>query len=182
MALTYQALIDQAVEQARRGGAIGNNSDVEMLAEVLAPNALQQIAQKVASDPHLRHVLIRPVTIALTNGVGVIPDVVMIEHLGDSNLTNPSNYDEIYSHTPNWFDYINTWDRRLGYYTARGTALDVIQPGAAYTPGSGLSGNIDLTTPSTPVVPTLATDPIANFPPELENDLIALLSNLIRGA
>lgn len=181
MALTYAQLLDLAVEQFLAGTGEQAEGDIEVRAEALASTAMRSLAMGVAADPEKRHTLIRNVTIALTNGVGTIPDTVLLDYLCSATLSNPSDVTEDYAYVPYWDDYRETSDRRLGYFTNRGSALDVTQPSVAYTAGSGLTGNVDLSTPTAPVPPAAATDPITNLPAELEPDLISLLARLLKG-
>lgn len=181
MALTYAQLLDLAVEQALAGAPEQAEGDIEVRAEALASTAMRSLAMGVAADPEKRHTLIRNVTIALTNGAGVIPDTVLLDYLCSATLSNPNDATEDYAYVPFWDDYRETSDRRLGYFTNQGTTLDVTQPTVAYTAGSGLTGNVDLTTPTAPVPPAAATDPIANLPVDLEPDLISSLARMLRG-
>lgn len=179
--ITYQQLLDLAVEQALVGAPEQAEGDIEIRAEALAANALNALAMEVAADPERRHILIRTITITLTNGVGTIPDTVLLDYLCSATLSNPNDVTEGYAYVPYWDDYRETSDRRLGYFTARGSALDVTQPMVTYTAGSGLTGDVDLAVSTAPVVPTLATDPIANLPTDLEGDLVSLLAGMLRG-
>lgn len=173
MALTYQQLLDLAVEQAGAG-------DEELRAEALAINALQIIAQRVANSER-RDLLRRTVTIVLTNGVGTIPDTVLVEYMVNADLHNPDDLTELYTFIKHWNDFINDPETRLGRFNVKASTLSVIQPGEVYDPADGRTGNISLTASTVPQIPANATDPITNFPAELENDLIAVLAGLLRG-
>lgn len=175
MAITYQQLIDLAVEQA--GAA---PEDLELRAEALAINALQVIAQRVANSER-RDLLRRTVTVALTNGVGTVPDTVLVEYICNADLHNPSDLSELYTHIKHWNDFITDTETRLGKFNVKASTLTVIQPNALYDPSSGLTGNVSLTASTVPQIPANATDLITNFPAELENDLIAILAGMLQG-
>lgn len=181
MSLTYRAFIDLAIEQALAGAPEQAEGDVEIRAEALAAKAMHTLATQVASDPNQRHILIRPLTIALVNGSGTIPDTVLMEYFCSSTLTNPADLTEDYAFVPYFDDYRETVDRRLGYFHNQGTTLYVTQPVVAFSASTGLSGNITLTASTVPVPPAAATTAIANLPAELEDDLVSTLAGLLKG-
>jgi hypothetical protein len=179
--LTYQRFLDLAVEQALAGAGEQAEGDIEIRAEALAASAMHALASKVAGDPNERHTLIRPITIVLTNGVGTIPDTVLLSYFCSATLTNPSDLTEDYAYVPFFDDYRETADRRLGYFHNQDSILYVTQPVVPFSATTGLTGNITLTTSTAPVVPAAATDPITNLPAELEDDLIGILASMLRG-
>lgn len=181
MALTYQQFLDLAVEQALAGSGEQAEGDIEVRAEALASAAMVALAMKVAGDNDQRHTLIRPITISMTNGVGTIPDTVLLDYLCSSSLTNPSDLTEDYAYVPYFDDYRETSERRLGYFHNQGTTLYVTQPTVLFSATTGLTGSITLTVSTSPVPPTNATDPILNLPAELEDDLIGTLAGMLRG-
>lgn len=179
--ITYQQLLDLSIEQALAGTPEQAEGDIGVRAEALIISAFRSLADRVASDPNQRHTLIRPITISLTNGVGTVPDTVLLEYLCSATLTNPADLAEDYAYVPYMDDYRETSDRRLGYFHNQGSTLYVTQPAVLFAAGSGLTGNVDLTTSTMPVAPTLATDPIANLPAELEDDLVSILAGMLKG-
>lgn len=181
MAITYQQFLDLAIEQALAGAPEQAEGDIEIRAEALASTAMIALAMKVAGDNDQRHTLIRPVTIALTNGSGTIPDTVLLDYLCSSVLTNPADLTEDYAFIPYFDDYRETAERRLGYFHNQGTTLYITQPTVVFSASTGLTGNITLTVSTTPVPPAAATDPITNLPAELEEDLIGTLAGMLRG-
>lgn len=181
MALTYAQFLDLAVEQALAGTGEQAEGDIEIRAEALASTAMIALAMKIAGDNEQRHTLIRPITIALTNGSGTIPDTVLLDYLCSSSLTNPADLTEDYAFVPYFDDYRETADRRLGYFHNQGTTLYLTRPVVAFSASTGLTGNITLTVSTSPVPPAAATDPIANLPAELEDELIGTLAGMLRG-
>lgn len=181
MALTYAQFLDLAVEQALAGAPEQAEGDVEVRAEALASTAMIALATKVAGDNDQRHILIRPITVALTNGTGTIPDTVLLDYLCTSTVTNPADLLEDYAFVPYFDDYRETSDRRLGYFHNQGTTLYLTQPVVPFSSSTGLTGNITLTVSTCPVPPAAATDPITNLPAELEDELIGTLAGMLRG-
>lgn len=181
MAITYQQLIDLAIEQALAGAAEQAEGDIEVRAEALASAAMVAMAARVAGDNEQRHSLIRPLTIALTNGTGTIPDTVLLNYLCASTLVNPADLLEDYAYVPYFDDYRETSDRRLGYFHNQVTTLYVTQPVVPFSASTGLTGNVTLTTSTCPVPPAAATSAILNLPSELEEDLIGTLASMLRG-
>jgi len=182
MALTWQELIDQAVEQTAKGRSDSDIEDLELKAESLARVALHQLSARIASNPEARALLTRTITIALTNGIGVLPSTVLLDYITNSSLTNPADLTNTYAYIRNWENFIRDPETRYGRYNIKQNTLTVIQPAAAYVVGSGLTGNVDLTTAAQLVIPTNPTDPIDNLPTVLEDVLIDNLVNLLRGA
>lgn len=182
MSLSYQELIDRSVDQATRG--LDPNTapliDAEIFAENLADNALQATAIKCAADPNRRNLLRQSQTVSFVNGVGVIANNVLLDYLCDSTLLDTTDLSKHYAYVPAWEDFVMTFEHRIGYYWASGTSIMVVEPAAEYVSGAGITSNLQLTTPTVPQIPVLATDLIA-IPDVLVSDLIAELAAQIRG-
>lgn len=181
MSLTYQQLIDLAVENAGRGLDDMAMSDFEARAESLAPLAMLKLGTIIASDPTRRSLLISSNTISFTSGVATMVDEVLVGALRSSSLFDTADTGAEYSYIQDFQEFTKDPETRLGRYNVRNGVITVIQPGEVYTPGSGLSGNLSLTASTFPQVPSFATDPIFNLPLELEPDLVNTLAALLRG-
>lgn len=184
MSLTFQELIDRAVQAATRGvDANTVDSDIEDTAEVLAPQIFHKVAREAAADPRKRSLLKLTKSITLANGTVDLSDDVMTEYMSDARLFDPAALTKYYSWVQEYSDFFGYLDNRLGYFTVeRGVALRVIEPGATdpFSPGTGPSGARSLNIPCVPVIPTLATDPVV-VPAEIADDFVAALAEALRG-
>src|SRR5437773_5593370 len=123
MSLSYQQLIDLAVEQSLRGLPEGSSSDIETTAEALAPLAMLKLAIRVADNPDQRNTLRNDVSITLTNGTGTVPSSVLISRLNNSSVLDSNNPDDEYTYHPNFNDFIRDPETRLGRYNAQETVF-----------------------------------------------------------
>lgn len=182
MSLTWQELIDRAVDQASVGldPNLSPLIDLGMLAENLAPDVLQTVAEEAAQNSETRADLLSSQSISFTNGIGTVPNNVLIDYMADATLSDTSDYSKRYSYRP-WHNFVNSGgDRRLGRFSSLGTSLYVVEPAASYTSGSGITASRTLTAPTVPAIPTLATDTIT-MPEVMTSNVIRELGLRIRG-
>ncbi len=184
MAVSYEVFIGLACEQVLSAGDpnLSPLQDMEMVAESLVPQVFQQYVLDCAGNPDKLSLLRRTHTVALTNGVGVLPDVAMTQEIFGStvDVTDDPTIGPLMSYTP-WVSFVSPSNTLLGYYSLRGdTELFWVDPGEVYTPGSGRTSDIDLTISSVPEIPATETDPLI-VPDEALSDLIALLAAAVRG-
>lgn len=184
MSLTLQSLVDRAVNIALAGRDITALSlNVEDIAEDLAPTVFYGIARRAASDPRRKGLVENTLTVALTNGVGTLTAVPLIEFMDDSTVSDPADatMSKKMRYIRQWRDFIRPLDSTLGYFIVKnGTEFNMTRPGSAYTPGSGMTGNVSLTAPCVPQIPTLATDTIV-IAPGLEEEAVLALAEAITG-
>lgn len=155
--------------------------NMEMTAEALVPTVFQQVAIAIASDPDKQSLLRRTFTIALTNGVGTLDDVILTQFMHDSTLNDPDDDTIIHdmSFVPRWSDFkeAKDYEPRLGYYTCKGDdQLHYIRPTDTV---ETKTGNVEITVSSIPEIPATYTDPLV-VPAECLSDLQAAMANALR--
>lgn len=148
---------------------------IEAAAEPMLSIVFNIVSERTAGDEYRRHLLKRTSVIAFVNGSGTIPETVLTHYLNESVLYDTAAPSSIYSHVPEWSDFVRHYDTRLGAYTVNESTASVIQPAATYVIGSGLTGNLSLVTPCTIAVPTVITNPIVARD-EIIDDLTAELA------
>lgn len=182
MSLTYQELIYRAVDQAGRG--IDPNTspliDLGMLAENLAPHVFRVVAENAARDSSKRALLRASQTIVFTNGVGTIANNALLDYMGDAVLRDTSDFTKLYSYYPEWSDFVQGGDTRLGRFTNVGTVISVVEPIVSYSASSGITANRQFTIPTVPTIPVLQTDPVV-IPEFMIDEVVAELAAQVRG-
>jgi hypothetical protein len=182
MAMTYQEYLDKAILQAR----IGLDPRIfidPLIAESLTPQVFQDVARNAAKDPDKRSLLRRAKTVTFVSGAATLTDDVLTQYMEDSALTDTTSLTKTYSWEREWVDFIRAprVERRLGYYNVQGgTSLYVIEPGALYVQGSGISASRQLVVPCVPAVPATATTAI-DAVDEITSDLVDALAEVLRG-
>ena len=185
--MQYIELIYRTVAQAQRGGlnfeAI--NLDAQGMAEAQMPVVLQAVAENAASDQRKRGLLKQTVTVPFVNGTGTIPAYVLTKWMEDGTLFDPTDVTITYSWVRNFSDFMDALRNgpysSYGYYSIiGGDSLALTEPGVAYDPTTGLTGNRSLNVPTVPVIPAVDTDPLI-APDEILSDVIEMGSELLRG-
>lgn len=181
MSLTWQELIDRAVDQASVGLDPNQSGliDLGMLAENLAPDVLQEIAEEAARDLDRRANLRTSQNISFTSGVGTIPSNVLLDYMGDAVLYDTSDLTKRYAFRPEWYSFVNNGGK-LGRFTNIGASIYVVEPSVSYVVGSGITATRQLTAPTVPAMPTLATDVVV-MPEFMTSNVIRELGIRIRG-
>jgi hypothetical protein len=177
---TYQTLIDLALQQALAGGDQLRSAllDADMTMESLVQQVFQQVALRYAGGDSDSQSLLRAThTVALTNGVGTLPDEALTSCIWGSSVDVDGEplIGPAMSYIP-WISFTQPSDNLLGYYSVRGnTEFYWIDPNETYTPGAGRTGNVEVTIASVPLVPASASDPV-DVPSECFSDLVTALA------
>jgi hypothetical protein len=186
MALTKKIWIQKAVELANRGVDPSASAliDVDSAAEPLLENVLVELAREYVTKGHEGLLPRLKKTIAFVNGTGALSDDVLQSCLEGSTLTDPTEASEnrkVYSYVPEWDDFIDAYERRIGYYCVPvSQVITIIEPDEDYDPVTGLTGNRELTIACVWTIPAgLDTD--MGFPTEVEMDAIAKLAEALQG-
>lgn len=176
MAFTLQAFIDEAIFLA---GAQGINKDV--VAETLVPRVVYWVVEQAAQDENRRQLTMVSSTVALTNGVGAVPATALISCIKYAALADPlvTTTAKKMRYIRDWNEFIRPLDSTLGYFTvvqsSYANSLNVTMPGSSYTPGSGYTGNVTLTTPTIPAIPAAAGSTLT-VNQELEQEFVKTLA------
>ena len=189
--MTYTELIYRTVAQAQRGAVQfeAANLDAQGMAEAQMPTVMQAVAEAAAGLERKRSLLRQTVTVTFTNGVGLIPSYVLTKFIEEGTLYDASNLPTVYSYVKNFNDFIDpTWRQppysALGYYSIiGGDSLAVTEPGVAYSPTSGVTGDRLLNVPTVPQVPTTGhQDDQLTIVDEILSDIIDAGAEMLRGA
>lgn len=184
MNFTLQEIIDLSVQQATAGIDATLITDAEITAEPLLPNIFQQVGREAARNERTRSILSRAKTATFTNGTATLSDDVLTEYKEDSTFYDTADLTKEYSLVREWADFIQPrtgYQLLLGSYCIRdGVTIGVVEPGANYAVGSGVTGNRALVIPCVPVIPTLSTDVVV-MPDEVANNVIEALAVALRG-
>lgn len=177
--MTLQELIDRAQEQAGLGAIQG--FDAGAVAESLLGEVFEGVARALAGDGRSASLPRLTKTVTFANGAATVSSDVLTRCRFDSSLYDPDDTTKVYSLVPEWDDFTQVYDTRLGYYTFRGgTALYVIEPGEGYEDGEGLDGDLRLTIPCVPAVPAAASTAI-DAPQEFVTEVLAALTERLKG-
>lgn len=186
--MTFAEMLDVAYFQALRGldaNTAPNRDDAIAIMEAMVPTIFQAVAESYASDSDKQSLLRRTHAITMTNGVGVIPDEVLTSCLKNSSIADSTDVEvgKYQSFVPQWVDFIGPRDNiqiQLNYYCVKGDDdLHFLAANEDYDPDDGFDGDLELTVPSVPEVPTLSTDTV-DVPAEVASDLIESLANALR--
>lgn len=186
--MTYTEICTRILYEAQRGGEAAEQSNLNSrtVIESIMPSVLQEVALKYAADPEKQSLLRRTHTVTLAVGVGTLPDEVLTGCVWGSTVWVPSDVEvgPLMSFTP-WVSFIEQSDDGFGLvgkYSIRGdNELYWVDPGEVYTPGSGRTGNVEVTIASVPVIPA-NPDTEVDWPDEVQSDVIDLASEWLRGA
>lgn len=180
---TLQSLVDAAVFIC---GREFDNKDV--IAESLAPLVIYEVSRRYAADPKRRPLTLATHTLSVTDGVATLPPQVLTEYLefgvladsGDATFTKRWRY-------VSWLDFTRPMEDALGYFSVNtetgggvDTFIHITEPDTTYTPGSGFTGSLTLTTPTAVTVPTAATNDL-QAPQEIQQDIVLGLARALNG-
>ena len=175
MAITIQDLVDTACLLAGDAGRKRGHD-----AELLIPRVLTWVGQRAASDPKRRALVATTHTLALVDGEALLPANVLIEFMDQATVSDPADpaLARKMRWIPEWREFIRPLDQSLGYFTVvQGSGFHLTRPGTVYTPGAGMAGDIDLTTPTKPAV----SSGLISTQPEVEQEIILALVAALRG-
>lgn len=151
-------------------------------AEAMAPQAFREAARRAP-----RALTLKGNSVALTNGVGSVPAGVLVGLLGEPDVVVSDPADATMArkmrHVPEWSEFVRPLTSFFGYFTVRGASAEfyLTRPGASYTPGAGMTGVVELTAHNSPVVPSLASDPVVGADEVLEAALLIIAEGLKGG-
>lgn len=186
--MIFSEMLSVAYFQALRGmgaKAAPNLDDATTIMEAMVPTVFQAVAESCAGDPDRQSLLRRTHTISMTNGVGVLPDEVLTSCMNNSSIADPDDISvgKFQSFVPQWVDFIGPRDNiqtQLNWFNVKGDSdLHYLAANEEYDPDNGFDGDLELTVPSVPETPTLATDTV-DVPSEVASDLIAALADSLR--
>lgn len=176
MSFTLQSLVDSAVFLA---GDQGVNKDV--VADILVPRVIYYVYEKAAEDEHKRQLILANSTLALTSGSVALPATVLVRCMKYAAVADPADATVAQKmRWVRWDGFIRALDIAFGYFTVLGTTFYMTRPGTAYTPGSGMTGNVTLTTPQVPDMSAWAAGTTISVPGEIEDELLPTLARGIR--
>lgn len=182
--MTKRELIQKSVEIANRG--LDPNAspiiDAESLAEPLLESVFTSLAEEYAAKGKFRPLPRKTKTVTFSNGTATLDTDVLLSCLEDSTLTDPDDSSKMYSYVPNWHDFINAPDNRIGLYTSTTAGTMVVtEPDEAYVSGSGLGDDRILTTICVWAIPAGLDTDLA-LPKQVEAHLQVKLGEALRGA
>lgn len=184
--MTLRELIERAVDIAnanRETSAAMVGS--EAAAEPMLRAVFYYVSRRKAADKDHRPVTYHSHTIVMTNGEGTLPATVLSEFLKFGTVIHPTDPTMACKmRYVSWAEFVRPLDSTLGYFTIFQSGADtkfrITLPGAAYAPGAGYSGNIELRTPSTVPIPAAPGDAIVAHD-SLLDDLVLGLAAALQG-
>lgn len=184
--MTYKEICQRILLEAQRGGEAAElaNLDTQSIIEAIMPSVLQEITTRYAANENTWSILRQTSTIAMTNGVGDLPDAVLTECLKGGMVLEPDDADvlpEDIALIPQYVDFVAAkgYEDRLGYWCVLGNRiLHYVSPTGDY---GDFTGDLDYIGATTPTVPAADTDP-TGWDAECETDVINLASEWLRGA
>lgn len=182
MAYSQHQIIDRALRIATMTGGDPNLSSVIDNTVVLEDHfytALRNAIIAGANVPTEVNGLKRDHTIAVTNGVGTLPDSVVDECLDSSSIysSTDSNVQQFSSFQPRYADYLRPVHGQLAYYAVQGQSFLYRGPNEE---AGVFDGDIHLVAVSTPAIPATITDAITISTATAERT-IQLLASILRG-
>lgn len=179
-------LIDQAIEAAQAGlepQQAAFLDDAEVLVQSLLRTVFRKVDRDCAADPRKRSLLRREKTIALTNGVGTLPEEVITRFMDESSVRvvdDESNIGGQMSYLQNWIDLTQTKDTRCGYYAIRGQReLWWVDPGSTFSFTTGRNSQIGIFVPCYTTIPADADSDIDADPEWSDAALLELTQALL---
>ncbi len=184
MAFTLRQWLTRAIAVASAGEDDTANPllNVEDSAEALAHHVAFEVAEQFASDPRTLPLVEETVTISLTNGVGTLPSKVLVNALPRATVTRSADATmaKKMRYLP-WRDFVRSLSSRFGSFSVRnGTQFNLVLPGATYTPGTGLTGDVSLTAACAPEMPATDSATIAVHL-KVEEALVRRLAERLKG-
>lgn len=185
---TLQGLIDQAYFQYLRGvdaAVAPNKDDATGIMEALLPTVFQDVAMRYAANPDKRSLLRRTHTIAMTNGVGTLPDEVLSAGKAGATISDPDDVTVAQSAAMVWYwnDFVAPRSGlllQIPQWIIKGDdVLVYLEADEEYDSASGFTGDLDLTIASVPEIPATAATTL-DVPNEVLSDLVAALADALR--
>lgn len=175
MALSVQVLVDTACLLAGPRGIKQGHT-----AELLVPRVLVWVAQRAAAHPQRRVLVMTTFPISLIDGEAELPPEVLVEYMDHSSVADTIDPDfaRKMRWQPSWAEFIRPLEPTLGSYTVKEGTFVLVPPGQSYTPGSGIAGDVELTTPA---MPSISAGVITTTSPEIEQEIILALTAALRG-
>ena len=179
--MTLDELIDRAIFVAY-GTLTPSGEDAiiqaDLQAEALAPHAMQQVTREILDDPERQHLLMREITITLTNGVGDIPAGLLTQYIDEASVRDGdtmanSGYGNVLTRIHQFNDFIEwRYDPRFGYYCLQDSKIYSIPIGGSAVGGNG---TLHLSAPY-----GIDADNIDDLSDEAIEDVIIVLARLLR--
>jgi hypothetical protein len=172
---------------ALKGAPDGSQFNLDTLfpiAESLVPTIFQQVALSYVGDPQAESLLRRTHTVAMTSGVGTLPDEALTSCKFGASIADPDDVTVAQTQTlvPFWSDFIqprNGIQLQLNWWTVKGDdELNYLAPQEEY-PGS-FTGDLEVTIASVPSIPSTSSATL-DVPGEVLSDLQDALSKALMG-
>jgi hypothetical protein len=182
MSYTLKEILYLAILQASAGmdeNAKAQVNDVA-IAESLLPDIFQTVGQNAAKNEDTRSILRREKTVSFVNGTADLDSDILTQYKDDSTLFDPDDPTTEYSLCQTMTMFAGPKDDREGYYLFNEAFLRVIEPGAQFVSGSGLTGDLKLTIPCVPVIPAGADD-VVDAGDEIISDILEMLVDGLKG-
>lgn len=185
MAFNLRQWVTRSIALALAGEDMLTTSvlDPEDIAETYAHHVMYEVCEEFAADPNLSSLVTESLTVALTNGIGTLPEKALVRFLSKAVVSDPADATlaRKMRYLP-WEAFIrqNTSNANRGYFSVNAlNQFALIRPSAAYTPGTGMTGNITLTIPTAPDMPANETATIT-VTRQVEEALVRRLAEKIR--
>lgn len=156
------------------------------VAEALMPSVFQHVGEDAAGDERKRSLLKQNVSLSFTSGSATLPDYVLSAYMEDATFTDNDDLTKTYSWVREFGDFISPslqnppWSN-LGYFNVVGrTTIRQIEPGAAYSPTTGITDTRILNIPCIPVKPASESAEF-DVPDEVLSDIYEIAAEALRG-
>lgn len=173
--MTLSELIRKTLDTVVAGTDPDSNilQKLQLEAETLCDQALNDLARSVAGNSELRARLTDKFTVALTNGEADLPDGLLLEYMREGSVRD--GVGNALQRVRHFNDFNNYLPNVYGYYCIEGNKIHT----KAITTSS-LTSTASPITLNAPFVPT-KLDMSGTIPDELEDDLVRILADKIRG-
>lgn len=176
--MNYKEFLQRAIGVANAGLTQPNTIN-ESDVEPLVPIVFQDVGMRLASSRNTRSLLRRTKTVAFTAGSATLSADVLTAYTCESTLYDSSDTTKLYSWVPEWEDFTQSQDTRLGYFNVNESTITVIEPGEIYS-DPGLNGSRSLVIPCEPNVPTTINAAI-DARDEVIDNLVQALAQALKG-
>lgn len=184
--MTFTELCQRILLEAQRGGERAElaNLDTQSVIEAIMPSVLQEVTTRYAANPSTQSLLRQSHTVAITSGVGTLPDTVLTECLTGSMVLEPDDdeaFPEDVAFIPQYVNFAGAkrYEPRLGYYCVLGNrVIHYVSPTGDYGDFTGNLTYIGATVLSVPADPDIPT----GWDAEAESNVINLAAEWLRGA
>ena len=180
MPISYQQLVDNAIDMAAHGQPDSVLQNLEAVAESNISQIFQSVGEAAANNENKRSLLRRVKTVTLVAGEDTLTDDVLTAYFSDATLVHNADLSKKYAYRDYQY-FISAPKSQIGLFTRNGTTLMVREPNQAYVVPLTATGARSLAVECIPVRPTLATD-IVDVPDEIGSDLVEALAQVLKGA